>query len=68
MDKFAFTNRVRSLYNINKDKIDTELIILGQGPLDMHYWNQFRADPPRFFINTDEPTREAIFRCVEARQ
>lgn len=68
MDRPAFRNRVASLYNIDKFKVDDALHAAGQEPLSDDDWMKFRSDPPRYFINTDQPTAEAIWACVEARQ
>lgn len=56
----GFINRVRSLYNINADKLPE---------LSERDWTEFRDDPPRYFINkADQTQAEAIFREVEKRQ
>jgi len=68
MDRHAFTNRVRSLYNIDKSVLDATLRKAGGDPLTWPEWERFRENPPRFFISTDQPTADAIWECVEARQ
>jgi hypothetical protein len=56
----AFLNRVRSLFNINRDKLPE---------LNEQEWAEFRDDPPRYFINrADLPQLRAIWREVERRQ
>lgn len=66
--RHAFTNRVRSLYNIDKSVIDAALRGIGEPPLDIIEWERFRDDPPRFLIRADQPTATVIWRCIEARQ
>jgi hypothetical protein len=56
----AFLNRMRSLFNINWDKLPE---------LNEQEWAEFRDDPPRYFINrADLPQLRAIWREVERRQ
>ena len=64
----VFRNRLASLYNIDKDRVDAELRKADQMPLTSDDWDKFRRDPPRFFINPDRPTARAIWLCVQARQ
>lgn len=55
-----FINRVRSLYNIGRNKLPE---------LRDEDWDEFRRDPPRYYINSaDARQAEAIYREVEARQ
>lgn len=68
MDRAAFRNHVASLYNIDGDILDSALLAAGEQPMSEDQWTRFRTDPPRYFINTDKPTAEAIWRCVRERQ
>ena len=68
MSKTDFRNRVASLYNVDRYKIDDKLLCYGAPVLSEADWERFRTDPPRFFINTDKPTSDAIWECVEERQ
>lgn len=68
MDRSLIMNRIRSLYNIDRFKVDDALRAAGQEPLTDDDWVKFRTDPPRYFINTDKQTADAIWACVEARQ
>lgn len=61
--RHQFTNRVRSLYNIDLFVIRREL-----PDMTDRQWDAFMRDPPRYLISADQPTAEAIWRCVEARQ
>jgi hypothetical protein len=54
-----FINRVRSLYNIDGFMLPE---------LTKEQKTQFIADPPRYFINTDNTQREAIWREIARRQ
>jgi hypothetical protein len=56
----AFLNRVRSLFNIDHHLLPE---------LTERDWQEFRDDPPRYFINNaDLPQLRAIWREVEKRQ
>lgn len=56
----AFLNRVRSLFNIGQYLLPE---------LSERDWQEFRDDPPRYFINrADLPQLRAIWREVERRQ
>jgi|LauGreSBDMM110SN_4_FD.fasta_scaffold266659_3 hypothetical protein len=68
MLKAEFRNRVASLYCVDRYIIDDELRRIEAPPLSDEDWERFRTDPPKFFINTDKPTSDAIWRAVEARQ
>ena len=59
MDKQSFINRVRSLYNIDADRLPE---------LREQDWPEFRDNPPRYFIHADKAQSDAIFREVEHRQ
>lgn len=54
-----FLNMVRSLYNIGHDKLPE---------LSDSDWLEFRNDPPRYYINTDNRQQRAIYREVLRRQ
>lgn len=54
-----FLNCVRSLYNINANKLPE---------LTHQQWCEFRDNPPRYFINTDYAQQRAIVREINARQ
>lgn len=58
-DQSTFTNRVRSLFNIDGYLLP-ELTSEQQG--------QFLRDPVRYFIGTDKAQQDAIWREVEKRQ
>jgi hypothetical protein len=60
LDMRAFLNRVRSLFNIGHHLLPE---------LTERDWQEFRDDPPRYFINrADLPQLMAIWREVEKRQ
>jgi hypothetical protein len=55
-----FINRVRSLYNINHDRLPE---------LNEREWREFCDDPPKYLINlADKKQAEAIVREVQKRQ
>jgi hypothetical protein len=58
-DLHAFLNRVRSLFNIDRDMLPE---------LDRDEWRSFRDDPVRFFMGAADWHAEAIWREVEKRQ
>ena len=59
MQKRAFINRIRSLFNIDGYTLPE---LTGQQQLE------FLHDPVRYFLNTDEDQSDAIMREVESRQ
>jgi hypothetical protein len=59
MEKRAFTNRIRSLYNIDSDLLPE---------LTREQQSDFLADPVRYFLDADEAQSDAIMREIEARQ
>jgi len=59
MEKRAFINRIRSLYNI--DGIELPELTLAQQ-------SDFLRDPVGFFLRTGEAQSDAIMREVERRQ
>jgi hypothetical protein len=59
MEKRAFINRIRSLFNIDG-------YLLPELSKDQQL--QFLRDPVRFFLNADEAQSDAIMREVESRQ
>ena len=59
MEKRAFLNRIRSLFNIDG-------YLLPELSKDQQL--QFLRDPVRFFLNADEAQSDAIMREVESRQ
>ena len=59
MEKRAFLNRIRSLYNIDG-------YLLPELGKDQQL--QFLRDPVRFLLNADEAQSDAIMREVESRQ
>jgi hypothetical protein len=59
MEKRAFLNRIRSLFNIDG-------YLLPELTKDQQL--QFLRDPVRFFLNADEAQSDAIMREVESRQ
>ena len=58
-ERHAFLNRIRSLYNIDHDRLPE---------LTDEQWPEFRDDPPHYLIHTDKVQVDAIMREVEARQ
>ena len=52
-------NRLRSLYNIDADRIPE---------LTPAQWTRFRDDPPRYLTRADDEQSTAIWREVERRQ
>jgi hypothetical protein len=59
MEKRAFLNRIRSLYNIDGYLLPE---------LGKEQQSQFLRDPVRFLLNADEAQSDAIMREVESRQ
>ena len=59
MEKDEFLNRVRSLFNIDAHRLPE---------LSEEQWGRFRDDPPRYFIQADDPQGDAIWREVQRRQ
>jgi hypothetical protein len=59
MTRHEFTNRLRSLHNIDKHQVPE---------LTDAQWVKFRDDPPRFMIRAGQEAAEAIWREVEKRQ
>ena len=59
MQKRAFINRIRSLFNIDGYMLPE---LTGQQQLE------FLRDPVLYFLNTDEAQSDAIMREVESRQ
>lgn len=59
VEKRAFTNRIRSLYNI-------ECHLLPE--LDRVQQSRFLSDPVQFFLKATEAQSDAIMREIEARQ
>jgi len=59
MEKRAFVNRIRSLFNIDGYLLPE---------LSKDQQSQFLRDPVRFFLNADEAQSDAIMREVESRQ
>jgi len=64
-----FLNMIRSLYNIDLHALpELTLDEYGTEYTGKSYWEEFRWNPPRFFINTDFRTQKAIWREVKKRQ
>jgi hypothetical protein len=59
MEKRAFLNRIRSLYNIDGYLLPE---------LGKDQQSQFLRDPVRFLLNADEAQSDAIMREIESRQ
>jgi hypothetical protein len=59
VEKRAFINRIRSLYNIDGDQLP-ELAVEQQ--------SKFLADPVRFLLNANDAQSDAIMREIEGRQ
>ena len=59
MTQREFENRLRSLYNIDADRIPE---------LTPAQWTRFRDDPPRYLTRADDEQAAAIWREVERRQ
>ena len=59
MEKHAFANRIRSLFNI-----DSHLL----RELSGEQQSRFLADPVRFFLNATEEESDVVMREIEARQ
>jgi hypothetical protein len=59
MQKRAFINRIRSLFNIDGYTLPE---------LTRQQQLEFLCDPERYFLNTDEAQSDAIMREVESRQ
>ena len=59
MQKRAFINRIRSLFNIDGYTLPE---------LTREQQLEFLRDPVRYFLNTDEAQSDAIMREVESRQ
>lgn len=59
LDKAAFLNCLRSLFNIDSYCMPE---------LDKYDWAAFRADPPKFFMRCEEAKADVIWREVEKRQ
>jgi hypothetical protein len=59
VEKRAFINRIRSLYNIDGDQLPE---------LAREQQSNFLADPVRFLLNANEAQSDAIMREIEGRQ
>lgn len=59
IEKSAFHNAVRSLYNIDRHMLPE---------LTDKQWVKFRDDPPRYFIEADRAQSHAIWDEVRKRQ
>jgi hypothetical protein len=59
MEKRAFINRIRSLYNIDGDLLPE---------LTREQQSRFLANPVRFFLEANEAQSDAIMREIDARQ
>ena len=57
MEKFL--NMLKSLYNIDHDRLPE---------LNAAEWQKFRDDPPVYFIRADDVQAAAIFREIMSRQ
>lgn len=55
----AFMNRLRSLWNIDHDRLPE---------FTQAQWAKFRDGPHRFLAEADDPTAAAIWRAIEERQ
>jgi len=59
MEKRAFINQIRSLYNIDGDLLPE---------LTREQQSKFLADPVRYFLDANEAQTDAIMREIEVRQ
>lgn len=59
MEKAEFHNRIRSLYCIDGHLLPE---------LTPEQQREFVADPVRYFIRTDKPQSDSIWREIEKRQ
>lgn len=59
MTRHEFSNRLRSLFNIDADNLPD---------LTQEQYAAFLVDPVRFFLRREDALSDAIFREVEKRQ